>query len=162
MFEHEDCQEGIRQYVNNDLNFRLTVKPDGSGNFQKDGKFITFPSPDEDLLGTGYQNVRDLGFKRKGETWRFANATHELLHVWFCYQFLGMFSPNHAMLLGFQDTPIEDCDREEMVITGLQVFLNTGFLPTESESEIKRFAPYHNIEDILTSAWLFFAAMTQD
>lgn len=121
------------------LDFILELFLDGSGAFyvKGKGKIVKFLAPDRDLLGEKYQpQVARLGYPID-IPW-YANATHELLHVWYGYYRLRELSPNHAKLLGLDDTPTKQCDWEELQVTTLQLYANIPSLFTRKNKCVRQ------------------------
>jgi hypothetical protein len=74
----------INVFQNSALDFTLELFSDGSGAFyiKGKGKTVKFPSPAKKLLGEPYQpQCQRLGYPMCIPWW--ANAAHELLHVWY-------------------------------------------------------------------------------
>jgi hypothetical protein len=121
----------VHYFSNPKLSFVLKLLPDGTGAFtlcEPDipCRVVQFPAPSENLLGSIYQPHFDrLGYN---VAW-FANAAHELLHIWYCQRYDNHLSPNHGMLMGLGDIPIDQADDEEYIVTGLQVYANTRYIP---------------------------------
>ena len=92
------------------------------------GAPVVVPSVSESLLGATYQDVERLGYAYGEIPW-YANIIHELVHMWYCAKRFKCLSHNHAMLLGLCDTPIDQCDNEEIIVTGFQVYANTDKIP---------------------------------
>jgi hypothetical protein len=111
-------------------NFRLYVSEWRQPMFYVHGAGapVVVPSVSETLLGAPYQDVERLGYACGEIPW-YANIIHELVHMWYCAKRFKCLSHNHAMLLGLCDTPIEQCDNEEIIVTGFQVYANTGKIP---------------------------------
>lgn len=108
------------------LGFILKLFEDGSGAFCIEGRgcVVKFPSPFDELLGESYQpNVKRLCYNHV--PW-YANAMHELLHVWLCYFSREILSPNHATLMQLDAAPKELCDKEETAVTLMQIYYNIG------------------------------------
>ncbi len=125
VFELDALAYGERQY-----DFRLYIGDNKVCVFKVigapgAGEPVRIPSVVETLLGEPYQDVERLGYEYGAIPW-YANIIHELVHVWYCATRYNVLSPNHAMLMSMGDAPIELCDQEEIIVTGFQVYANTG------------------------------------
>lgn len=122
---------GIHFFYLPNREFIIKLLPDGSGAFTLDGikwcNVVNFPSPHESVLGAAYQSEYEiLGYSQ--DDW-FANCAHEMLHIWYCDRYTDCLSKNHSMLMGLCSANIAECDDEEIIVTSLQVFANTGKIP---------------------------------
>lgn len=126
--------DGLIEFIEDIYKFHLILvtKGDGKGSgyfwVEEVDTLMDFPSPSSMLLGEPYQKLIRLGYK-DGD-W-YANAVHELFHVWYNSSQLDQFSPNHSYLLSLHHTPLALCDMEEIVITGIQCYVNTGAVSPE-------------------------------
>lgn len=134
--------DGMIEFVEDKHKFHLILvtkgERKGSGYFWVEDvdHLMDFPSPKETLLGEPYQKLLRLGYT-ESQWW--ANAVHELLHVWYNSSQLDQFSPNHSYLLQLAHTPLALCDMEEIVITGLQCYVNTGQVSPEMYKVIQSY-----------------------
>lgn len=136
-FQHV-VTNGVHYFIHNALNIVLKLLPNGHSEFcltTGEGKVVAAPKPQISLLGDYYQpEWANLSYMHPDY---YQNALHELIHLWFNWTTDHKLSPNHAHLMKIANNPIELCDWEEIVVTGFQVYLNTGIMPERTLEALK-------------------------
>lgn len=116
--------DGFTHYKNSDfhsiehseLNFRMNIYDDGSGNFYHSFKGDVVDVPTVDVVNLG-------GFLRPQ---KFDNIRHDLVHVWYVWHTRRALSPNHQKLMAIADTPLWRCHWEEYKVESLELYILTG------------------------------------
>lgn len=121
---------GVKYFRHQGLGIVLKLLPNGQSSFcltNNHSKVVYAPKPQVTLLGDIYQ-PEWLNLAYSAPEYH-QNALHELIHLWFSWITAHKLSPNHAHLMEIAVNPVELCDWEEIVVTGFQVYVNTGVMP---------------------------------